>query len=247
VNAEDLQRIVQLCCPTTPDAIDKGVAVALARARWIDRNPLDVIGLELRVAFVLIANGSSEDADNDFWRRKCRELCLRPAVEPLLLAHWNKLKAFEMSDAQMASFCSMLGGSKQQARTKDSYGLWDGGNVRFEPAEQAQNWWSDIQTVAKRAELAPLLPAYAFARTIIAHPYPDGNGRLARALVHAALAREANLPAPVLALAPAFYLNGAKIAAALRELSKSGDWDEFNSLFRAVLEDAARLTRRVGA
>jgi hypothetical protein len=185
--------------------------------------------------------------DNDFWRRKCRELCLRPAAEPLLLAHWDRLKSFAMTEAQMASFCSLLCGSKHQARTKDSYGLWDGGDVRFEPAEQAKAWWDDIRAVANKPELKSLLPAYCFARTIIAHPYPDGNGRLARALVHAALARNANLAAPVLPLAPAFYMNGAKIAAALRDLSDTGDWDAFNVVFLHVLMDAAVLSDRVAA
>jgi hypothetical protein len=108
--------------------------------------------------------------------------------------------------------------------TRDSHGLWDGGNVRFEPAERAKSWWDDIQGIAQKPDLAPLLPAYCFARTIIAHPYPDGNGRLARALVHAALARTREYRAPCLPLAPAFYMNGTKVAAALRALSDSGDW-----------------------
>lgn len=149
-----------------------------------------------------------------------------------------------MNEPQLASLCSMLcGGAKQQARTRDSYGLWDQGNVRFEPAEHARNWWSDIQAVANDPELAPLLPAYCFARTIIAHPYPDGNGRLARALVHAALARITDYPAPFLPLAPAFYTNGAKVAAALLQLSNGGDWNAFNAQFVHVLNDAAKLSR----
>jgi Fic family protein len=226
-----------LTCPPLPVAA-AGANRSGFQKPTADGFTLNVIGLELRVAFALVAMNGAARADNDFWRRKCRELCLRPAIEPLLLAHWAKLKAFEMTE-------TMLCGSKQQARTKDSYGLWDGGNVRFEPAEQAKHWWADIQSVANRAELAPLLPAYAFARTIIAHPYPDGNGRIARALVHAALARQADLPAPTLALGPAFYVHGAKVAAALRALSDTGDWEEFDAMFGAVLQDAVRLTKAV--
>jgi hypothetical protein len=203
--------------------------------------PLQTIGLELCAAFVAMGADENADADNNFWRRKCRELLLRPALEPLLLAHWNKLKSFAMTEPQMASFCSLLHGSKQQARTRDSYGLWD--NVRFEPAEQARSWWSDIRAAASRPELNSLLPAYAFARTIIGHPYPDGNGRLARALVHASLARTTGLAAPALPLAPAFYMHGAKIAAAIRELSASGYWDAFDGVFRIAIAEAAQLAR----
>ena len=44
------------------------------------------------------------------------------------------------------------------------------------------------------------------------------------------------------ALAPALYLNGAKVAAALRQLSETGEWDEFNAVFAQVLADAASMT-----
>jgi hypothetical protein len=207
--------------------------------------PLGTFGLEVCVSFCSIGGLISIRADNDFWRRKCRDLFVRPAVEPLLLAEWHKLESFEMTEPQLASLCSMLCGSKQEARARNSYGLWEGGDVRFEPPERARHWWDDIRAVVHTPELAPLLPAYAFARTIIAHPYPDGNGRLARALVHASLARTGGLNAPVLPLAPAFYMNGTKVAAALRELSSGGDWNQFNRTFHQVLETAVELSRAV--
>jgi hypothetical protein len=210
------------------------------------KSVVSTIGLELRAAFAVMGEVvDPDDADNSFHVRKCHELCVRPAVEPLLLAHWDKLKSFKMSEPQLADFCSLLYGTKQQARTRNSYGLWHDGDVRFEPAEQARHWWNDIQSAAHRRDLATLLPGYCFARTIIAHPYPDGNGRLARALVHAALARTSGLIAPVLPLAPAFYMNGTKVAYALRQLSDSGDWNAFNLVFNDVLTDAARLSRLV--
>jgi hypothetical protein len=188
--------------------------------------------------------GGAAKADNDFWLRKCRELCLRPAVEPLLLAHWEKLKSFEMTEAQMASFCSLLCGSRQQARPRDSYGLWDT-DVRFEPPEVARAWLTDIRRVANDPELRPLLPVYSYARTIIAHPYPDGNGRLARAMLSAALAREAGLSAPILPLAPAFYKNGAKVAEAICSLSRDGDWNRMALTIAHVLNDALAMARQL--
>jgi hypothetical protein len=219
--------------------------LVLAIAREGERlTPFDVVGFELKFALLApsIAMGDSS-GDAKFWVRKCAALLQRPAVEPLLMAHWKRISNFEMTDEQMQSFCSLLCGSKKELRTRDSYGLWDASDVRFEPAEKARTWWSDIRAVATRPDMAPLLPCYAFARTIIAHPYPDGNGRLARALVHAALARDGGLSSPVVALAPAFYMNGARIAAALRDLSESGDWGPFESTFRQVLEHALALTR----
>lgn len=238
-----LRRSVRLLCPRLiRDERSRDPDILLSIGTIL--NPADTIGAELKVVFRALGALGEIDGDNSFWLRKCRELMLRPAVEPLLLARWNKLKSFEMTEAEMASFCSLLCGSKQQARTRDSYGLWDGGDVRFEPAEQAASWWTDIRAVANDPQLSSLLPAYAFARTIIAHPFPDGNGRLARALVHASLARIYDLNAPVLPLAPAFYMHGGKVAAALRQLSDSGDWEQFATVFRVVLDEASRLAKR---
>lgn len=238
---------VRIACPPLPrnagfGVLDLPFSLELRSSR--QRHPIDAIGLELRVAFTIIASGDSADDEHSFWRRKCRELILRPAVEPLLLAHWSKLKSLEMTELQVASFSSLQVGSKVEARTKHCYGLWDGGNVRFEAADQARTWWKDIQAVASEPELASILPAYAFARTIIAHPYPDGNGRLARALVHASLARTAGLSAPALPLAPAFYLNATEVAAGLRNLSATGDWNAFSRVFDRVLGAAVALVRR---
>jgi hypothetical protein len=42
-------------------------------------------------------------------------------------------------------------------------------------------------------------------------------------------------------------MNGAKVAASLRQLSDSSDWNQFNAVFMHVLEDAAKLARSVRA
>ncbi len=243
-----LEESLRLVCPA-PGVLDSIVlndalkAILEIKNKHDPCHPLRLIGTELRIAFLAIGNQQLEDGDNDFWLRKCRQLCLRPAVEPLLLSHWRKLKNFEMDEKGIAAFCSMLHGSNQTLRTGDSYGLWD--NVRFESPDVARSWWSDIKTVAKDPQFATLLPAYAYARTIIAHPFPDGNGRLARALVHASLARISDLSAPILPLAPAFYKHGGKIADAIRKLSGSGNWNEFASTFAVALHEAGVLAGRI--
>lgn len=226
-----------------PGALAALLAAIEGAAR--DHRPIDTVGLELKVALLAIGGVRADAADNDFWFRKCRELSLRPAVEPLLLAHWNKLKGFDMSEPQVAAFCSLLVGSKQAARTSDSYGLWEGSDIRFEPAERARSWWSDIQAVAQTAELRALLPFYSYGRTIIAHPFPEGNGRLARALLWAALAREIEICSPVLPLAPAFYKNAASVAQALMRLGRDGDWNELTMTLLGVLEDALAMLRKL--
>lgn len=244
ISRRRLRRSTLLVSPPLLDAPDEERALYVFREEGRQRpHPIGAIGLELRVAFLAIAR--SPTAGDCSWRRKCRELLRRPAVEPPLLAKWNHLKRFEMTAAEMGHFCQLLWGLKQEPRVSHSYGLWEGGDVRFEAPDEAQTWWSDIQSVAKDPSLQSLLPAYAFARTIFAHPYPDGNGRLARGLVHGALARTGAYDAPLLPLAPAFYMNAAKLAAALRQLSKDANWNSFATVFKGVLEDAAALRKRL--
>lgn len=87
-----LTRSAPLQCPSisvTAASITTGKTCINELASHV--RALDAIGLELRAAFACIGTRDA-NADNEFWRRKCRELCLRPAVEPLLLAHWNKLE-----------------------------------------------------------------------------------------------------------------------------------------------------------
>lgn len=112
----------------------------------------------------------------------------------------------------------------------------------FEPLAIAAQWLAKIRAAANLPELRAALPMFAFAQTIMAHPFSDGNGRFARLMVHAALARCAGLGRPGIALAPAFYRRADAIGAALTALGESGEWPPFNALFLSVLDDALALT-----
>jgi len=79
----------------------------------------------------------------------------------------------------------------------------------------------------------------------MAHPFSDGNGRFARLMVHAALARCAGLRRPEIALAPAFYRRADELGRALTALSETRNWSSFNAVFLSILEDALTLTRRL--
>lgn len=241
----------ELTCPQ-PEPLQMAEAGALVellaaiRHAAQDFSPIDTVGLELKVGLLAIGGSlEASKADNEFWLRKCRELSLRPAVEPLLLGYWGRLRHFDMTEPQIAAFCSLLSASRQTARTQDTYGLWEGSDIRFESVERAQSWWSDIQAAAQAPELKSLLPFYSYARTIIAHPFPDGNGRLARALLLAALVRDTDISAPILPLAPAFYKNGASVAEALHRLSGDGDWDSLATALCEVVMDALAMLQKV--
>lgn len=186
---------------------------------------------------------SGDPADNDFWQTKCRALLLRPAIEPIACSYWARFVDLSFDEARAVSMASALAGRKLAYRRAAARGLSVRGDVGFEPLDVASQWLAKIREAATDPDLLPALPAYAFAQTIMAHPFSDGNGRAARVMVHAALARCAELDLPVVALAPAFYRRADSLASALHKLSDHHDWPAFYSVFLAVLEDAAALTR----
>ena len=81
---------------------------------------------------------------------------------------------------------------------------------------------------------------YAYAQAIMAHPFSDGNGRFARLMVHAALARCTELRRPQIALAPAFYRRADEFERALTAPTNP-ELAPYNAVFLSILEDALIL------
>ena len=206
--------------------------------------PAGVAGLELRVAMTLLQDEEAAvGADNIFWPKKCRSLFLRPATEPIACSYWRRFAGCEIDEAAALNIASALAGRKLVYRKGPAVGKSPKGNVGFEPLEVASLWLSKICDAWTRDDLLPGLPIYAFAQTIMTHPFSDGNGRFARLMVNAALARCAGLEQPEIALAPSFYRRGEGLAVALHALSDDQEWSPLVSVFLSVLEEAVSLTQ----
>ena len=200
--------------------------------------------MEVQVALALLEGQAAlPNPDNDYWQEKCQKLFLRPAIEPIACAYWERLRTFRFDEGTALNLASSLAGRKLVLRRGPATGRSDHGDVLFEPVETARRWLAKLDHAAKQPELALALPIYAFAQVLMAHPFSDGNGRFARLMVHAALARCAGLRRPELALAPAFYGRAETLGAAVTALSESGDWRPFSETFLSVLEDALTLSR----
>lgn len=208
--------------------------------------PAGVAGLELQVALALLDSAPEQaGADNLFWAAKCQALFLRPAIEPIACAYWQRLDGLGIDEAAALNLASTLAGRRLVYRKGVATGHSPEGDVRFEPLDVATRWLAKIAAAASRPDLLPALPMFAFAQAIMAHPFSDGNGRFARLLVHVALARCTGLRRPEIALAPAFYRRAGAMGRALTALSESRDWAPFNALFLSVLEDALALTKAI--
>ncbi|WP_375397384.1 Fic family protein [uncultured Sphingomonas sp.] len=78
------------------------------------------------------------------------------------------------------------------------------------------------------AGLPPVTEAVAvYAHTVFAHPFRDGNGRLARALIYGPLRRGGLVSSPCLGLGPTFDLCRRPLAFATLALSERADWPRY--------------------
>ena len=207
-------------------------------------SPIDAAGLELRVALMLLQSDRGfREADNEFWKRKCRSLFLRPAIEPISSTYWEKYFPFNINESSALRMASAAAGRPLVYRKGPATGRSLNGDVNFRPLDAGGEWLAKIARAAKAPALRGAFPAYCFAQAIMTHPFSDGNGRFARLMVHAALAHCAGLAGPRMALAPAFYRRAEELASALTVLSEHGDWSVFNSVFFSTLDDALTQTR----
>jgi len=72
------------------------------------------------------------------------------------------------------------------------------------------------------------------------HPFTDGNGRIGRLLAVLQLMESGLLSAPVINLSPYFEIRRDEYFASLEEVSATGAWDQWISLFCTALGSQAR-------
>lgn len=205
--------------------------------------PERLAGFELEIALYLLGNEQAVQADNSFWQGKCRAMFTRPAIEPIVYTYWTRFTRQDFTQQLALEVVSSLSGRQLDLREKPIIGKAESGNIAFEELSKARSWLSDIFHVAEDANLVSILPAYAFVRTIMAHPFPDGNGRLARFMVHASMGHMAGVTRPSVGLAPIFYCHANRLASAMQALSSNRDWRRFYTTFFDVLENATHVTR----
>lgn len=233
------------CPPIRPLTGAEGdrAAALYDRARRIEAasgHPARLAGFELEVTLRLLEGTIPlAEADNPYWRGKCRTLFARPAVEPIAYLHWRALMTGGLDGPGALRIASMLAARNVVLREGPGIGRSVMGDVGFEAADPHCPWLAELRAAAVSPETLSALPMFAFARAIAAHPFSDSNGRFARLLAQAGLARAGGLTRPCLPLAPVFYRNNETLAAGLKHLSEEGDWAPFLDACLGALEQAA--------
>jgi hypothetical protein len=202
-----------------------------------------IFGLELRTTYAVLQDHTPvSGADNAYWREKTAFLYRRPAVEPIMLSFWKRHRDHRLDAVSAVQVATLLTGRSLGFRHTGAVGRSARGSVRFEPVEVARTWLPSIQDLQLKAPMISDWPVYVYARTIMAHPLEDGNGRLARLLFAATLAAQLRLERPCIAFSPSFYRYAEGLSAAITTLSRTGDWLPVTTMLRVVVEDALTLT-----
>lgn len=203
--------------------------------------PTSAFGLELKVAFLMETERAAALDE------RLRRVFYRLAQEPIIWSWWQALQQVPLSPDAMLNLASILNGATVTYRYKEMHSAGEPGRpgLRYEAQGRARSWLADI-AAADEAGGDPIKTAlYRYARIVIAHPFTDANGRMARAALQGGLARADLIATPCLALAPAFYLHAANVRDAIGSLSRSGHWPAYFDTMGSVLADSLAWVARI--
>lgn len=174
-----------------------------------------------------------------------RSAYFRPPTEPLIMSTWSNNMHLR-NRYQANKLASIILCKKAEGRTPEMQGIAEhGGRVKFESIEKSSTWINDIIRV-DQTERTPLeKAAYRFMRTISAHPFRDGNGRIARALIYGPFAAANILTLPILGITPIFDIHRLELSRRVIKLSEDADWSDFLEYFEFLTTECIQISRLV--
>lgn len=235
---------VNVACPGHPPEIRVAEETQFVEALSFPafQDPPGIISLERKLAHDLkiaaFARGFKNSSQSRFAQRPATELVLWRSW-PAMMGHTR----YEDIDVLMTG---LLGEVAVRRRHRSTTRLArDGTRSIFPPEAEAHGWLSRIDK-AESSDGNPLSQAcFAYAQTVLNHPYTDGNGRLARAMFQRSLGRSGVLSGPFLPLGPLVYSNHQAHDRALQHLGHTGDWGPFVTIMVALTGKASAFTKHI--
>lgn len=199
-------------------------------------------GLELKVANQLEISDPLASTP-----RRIERSYYRLAQEPIIWSYWEPLKEDRPDCDEMLAFASVLNGQAVQYRSGEMFACAENGGpaVYYEAPTDSRGWLTDVARADGLTGDPVKRAIYCFARVLTAHPFIDANGRFARALLQARLARHGLIESPCLALGPVMHAHEYAMHDNLGRLCSSGDWQEFFEFMGGILNIAIRHVQAV--
>jgi hypothetical protein len=234
---------IQVRVPGLPAFVESDPASLLAYLQGLAGTGQAVSALEQSSAARLLSKRITLYPDV---RARLRRFVVEPSNA--LDSYLGLASPFEQSQWWTDRFVSACVGRETSTRstpvrsTSDRQGIC----AEFPPAEHVTRWFLDLKLLRDNWSFGGIsLAAVVYAYICLTHPYPDGNGRLARALALWSLRDHLSLPKLRVALGPSFTLARAHVVRELRRLSVTADWQRYIGFFNKLLWHAAISTAKL--
>lgn len=208
--------------------------IAKANSRFSDG--WHCFGLEAKAAWLLQERLDAAVPRKPFYRI---------APEPILWSFWPELSDLRLTSNRALELASLLTGHRQAYRTKSVFGTDEHGRRFYFAPHFAQTELEVYLQAARHEQSLEGALETLFRSIIFAHPFLDGNGRFARALLTGLLSHHGLITYPCLPLNSVFEARRPGIAAALRAAVKANKRHLLQGLVCAAINEAALLTIEV--
>lgn len=108
---------------------------------------------------------------------------------------------------------------------------------------------SNLKKYLNSKEKDPLIQlAIFFAQLLIIHPFMDGNGRIARALIPMILCKKKMTQAPLFFMSAYFHRHRLQYFAKLFQISEANDWEGWIRFFlKGIIEDGEHQIKKMSS
>ena len=209
------------------ESMEKAASALAEAGKPYRKKVWESYGLELRAVgrhLELARPGNA--AEWQFLRRLERHLT-RPATEPAATEALRMVRqrdgvnlALDRLPQRLAPGCRMRLGPAWASSIP-------GGSRILYPEADETSWRQTVRQMMDRDDRPLTSAIILLGITVLAHPVTDGNGRLSRALFWLTLMHHDIVPCPVAPLGLEQDLQSIAMIGAMRELSRSGDWEPF--------------------
>lgn len=204
-----------------------------------NKKPFLPLGIDILLSCIALEENYPDSAESDPHRElMLRRLMFRPLAYPIIYSYFPRFFQFDFNNEVSEQFVTMLNGRVSLTRTEDVFSFPDKNNriVIFPNSNISRYWLNYVNQIVQDTNVDYLAKAIiCYAVIALLHPFCNGNGRLARAFFHGILHKSGHYSCPFLPIDFAYSLSAKEIVKALRDLSLTGNWQEFYDEFLKIV------------